>query len=273
MWIDNNIFVCPKCGKALENNGKSLICADGHCYDIAKSGYVNLLLVNKKNSLAPGDNKEMIKARESVMSKDYYKSLADKIISLIPKCAVDILDAGCGVGYIPYRIKEALNNANVCGFDISKYAIDSAAKKYKNVNFAVCSSNQIPVRNDTFDVVICAFAPVFADEIGRILKKDGIFIRIVPSEKHLFNLKSLIYQTPRENELDKEEIKNLTEIYSEVVNGEFTGNSDDMLSLIKMTPYFYHTKKEDLDKLQNINEFTAGQSFIVRVYQRAKDVK
>ena len=31
------------CGRPLEKNDRALVCARGHSYDIARSGYVNLL--------------------------------------------------------------------------------------------------------------------------------------------------------------------------------------------------------------------------------------
>ena len=38
-----NDFICPVCGGALLKNEKTYSCGKGHSFDIAKSGYVNLL--------------------------------------------------------------------------------------------------------------------------------------------------------------------------------------------------------------------------------------
>ncbi|MFA6866980.1 MAG: methyltransferase domain-containing protein [Clostridia bacterium] len=261
-------FLCPKCGEKLNLIGKSWVCPNNHCYDIAKSGYINLLLVNQKNSLSPGDNKDMIVARNRVMNKGYYKKLADKIVEIIPKASEIILDAGCGIGYIPNRIKEANEKAIVIGADISKFAIESAAKNYKNVHFAVATSNNIPIPHKSVDVIICAFAPVFVEEVNRVLKSGGIFVRVVPNLDHLYNLKQYVYDVARENELDKEALDNLKLLDTFEVKDNFIGDSEDMLSLIKMTPYYYHTKEADLDKLKKIDNFCANQSFLIRVYSK-----
>ena len=37
-------FQCPICTKSMDIQGNSLICRHGHCFDISRYGYVNLLL-------------------------------------------------------------------------------------------------------------------------------------------------------------------------------------------------------------------------------------
>jgi 23S rRNA (guanine745-N1)-methyltransferase len=58
-----NLLFCPICRGALTLENKSLKCGNGHSFDIAKSGYVNLLKPGKKNNAKAGDSKEMINAR------------------------------------------------------------------------------------------------------------------------------------------------------------------------------------------------------------------
>ena len=131
----NYPFLCPKCKKELTLQGRSYFCENGHCYDVAKSGYVNLVLVNNKHSADPGDNKEMIKARVQVMDAGYYDSLAATVVDAIgirPHAAV--LDCGCGVGSIVARVKEAFPDALALGCDISKNAAEAAATAETQIN-------------------------------------------------------------------------------------------------------------------------------------------
>lgn len=260
-------FICPFCGKALTLFEKSYVCENKHLIDVSKNGYVNLLPVNQKNSVDPGDNKEMILARVKIMDKGYYKALADCIIELLrPYSPQNIVDAGCGVGYIPYRVKEAMPSSLVLGTDISKYAILSASKHYKNIPFAVASSNNLPVASHSVDAVICAFAPVFNLEFARILSEKGIFIRVIPDEKHLYALKSKLYDNPTLNQLDPLEIEGFTLLKVEKVRDTFTAYKDEILSLVQMTPYYYHTKQSALDELAIVPILTTGQEFEVRLY-------
>ena len=68
---------CPKCGKPLSKEEKRYFCEEGHSYDIAKEGYVNLMLVNQKHSKNPGDNDESLAARRTFLGKGYYQPLAE----------------------------------------------------------------------------------------------------------------------------------------------------------------------------------------------------
>ena len=42
--------ICPVCGAALEPQGAAWRCAQGHCFDVARQGYVNLLTVTQKQN-------------------------------------------------------------------------------------------------------------------------------------------------------------------------------------------------------------------------------
>ncbi len=262
-------FICPNCGEKLVLKEKSYVCANNHCFDIAKSGYVNLILANQKNSLDPGDNKEMIDARAVVMKTEYYSNLALALINVINiENCTRILDAGCGIGNIPFRIKSSLQNSIVVGADISKSAITYASKNYKNLPFCVASSNNLPFDNNYFDCLVCAFAPVFSEEFLRVLSQNGSFLRVVPDKHHLWGLKSALYETPYPNELDPIDINGFTINEVIKVNYEVTLHGEEILSLIKMTPYYYHSKKEDIERVCALKELTTNLSFEVRHYKK-----
>jgi 23S rRNA (guanine745-N1)-methyltransferase len=261
-------YICPFCGKELKLINKSYVCENEHCIDVAHSGYVNLLPVNQKNSNDPGDNKEMIQARVSIMNKGYYKALADNIIELLREFnPTSIVDTGCGIGYLPYRLNEAFPKAKILGTDISKFAIISASKQYKNIPFAVASSNNLPIKANSVNAIVCAFAPVFSTEFKRILAPDGVFVRVIPDEKHLFKLKEKLYDTPYINELDIEEIDGFTLLKKIKVRDIFTAEKEEILNLVKMTPYYYHTKKSSLDALCLEKSLTTNLELEVRLYK------
>ncbi len=263
-------FICPKCATPLTLQGKSYVCENGHCYDLAKSGYVNLVLANQKNSAEAGDNKEMIEARKIVMEGGYYQKLADDIInSLTKQNPKSILDAGCGIGYIPYRLYQAFPDAKILGADISKEAILAASKKYKNIPFAVASSIRLPLKSNSIDALICAFAPVYPAEFCRVLTDNGLFLRVIPDKRHLFKLKELLYETPYENELDPLEIEGFTYIDTISSKKEITASGDYLHSIIKMTPYYYHSRKSDIERLLNVGETAVNLDFAVRIYQKS----
>jgi 23S rRNA (guanine745-N1)-methyltransferase len=268
--IMKNILVCPVCGEELAVAGKSRVCGNGHCFDVSKYGYVNLLLPDKKNSADPGDNKEMIKARVAVMKKGYYEALAKRIAEILtdaPKPA--FLDAGCGVGYVPHILKTSFSDAEVWGTDISKFAIEYASRAYKGANYAVCSSLRLPFISGAFGAVVCAFAPVYPAEFARVNSDNGLFIRVQPAPGHLYGLKKLLYDVPRLNDRESETIDGYEFLREETVVSEFSGTKEDFSQLVKMTPYYYHTPRENLARLDAIEGiFTTDTEFSVRVYKR-----
>ena len=92
---------CPVCGGALALFGRTLRCARGHCFDLAREGYVNLLPIRKKHAADPGDGKEMVAARRAFLQAGHYdrfrQALAEICNELAPPGA-HMVDAGCGEG-------------------------------------------------------------------------------------------------------------------------------------------------------------------------------
>ncbi len=110
-------FCCPICHNQLKLTEKSYRCENGHCYDLAKSGYVNLLLSNKMNSKTPGDNKLMVDTRNHFLNKGYYQPLLDALCNQMITLAksrnqksIVLADAGCGEGYYTTGMYKALTN-------------------------------------------------------------------------------------------------------------------------------------------------------------------
>ena len=139
----SGLFVCPLCGGALERQGGSYLCPNGHCYDVAKEGYTYLLPVNRRHSKAPGDDKAMTAARHAFLEKGYYTPLREKLCQLAVELTGDapaVLDSGCGEGYYTAGIYQALCAAGkaprMAGIDISKPILRLAARREKSIDFA-----------------------------------------------------------------------------------------------------------------------------------------
>ena len=47
MLPEQSAFCCPVCMRALMRSERSLRCEAGHCFDLARQGYVNLLRSNQ----------------------------------------------------------------------------------------------------------------------------------------------------------------------------------------------------------------------------------
>ncbi len=261
------MLICPKCGESLAAAGKSCICKNRHCYDMAKSGYVNLLLANQMNSALPGDNKLMVRARKSFLDKGYYAPLADRLCVTVLKHAAEgckLLDAGCGEGYYTEKMAQALSGtgAEIVGIDISKTAADYAARRTKAAMFAAASIFRLPTADGSCDIVTNLFAPYCGEEFLRVLKPKGIFIMVIPAERHLWELKQAVYDKPYLNAVKDFALDGFELADRETLRGEITLScKEDISALFAMTPYFYKTGTEGHQRLERLESLTTETGF------------
>lgn len=264
-----NLFCCPVCESNLLREEKSYRCQNGHVFDIAKEGYVNLLPSNKANKIH-GDDKAMVSSRTRFLEGGYYEPLKDALCSLVKKTEVSspvLVDSGCGEGYYTSSLCE---NATVTvGIDLSKDAIKHASKKCKKAMFAVASAYKLPLENECCDIVVNCFSPMSDREFFRILRPGGYLFYVVPAARHLWELKSILYDTPYENE-EKVEMYDGFELCEILpVSTSFTlTNSEDILSLFNMTPYTWKTPRDGIERLKKLDSLSVGAEFRIHVFRK-----
>ena len=271
-------LTCPVCQKPLIRNEGSFHCEKKHSFDCAKSGYVNLLDNTKKKTKFPGDNKLMAAARRDFLNRGYYAPLSDLLNEtaarlLAGKSSPAVLDAGCGEGYYTARLYSFLSkkgfSPEIFGIDISKFTVDIAAKRCRDIQFAVASAFHLPVQDASFDLAVNFFAPYTGDETRRILKKNGLFLMAIPDEDHLWELKEAVYETPYKNEVKDYALKGFN--FLEAQNIRTTLDlpcSDDILNLFKMTPYYYKTSREDQQRLERLESLSVTAAFRLLAYRK-----
>ena len=260
---------CPVCREPIfKENNKIYRCQNNHSFDIAKKGYVNFLLAHKMNSKLPGDNKLMVDARSDFLNKGYYSSFKDKLKELIDeKNPKTILDAGCGEGYYTDGIYR--DNRTVIGIDISKTALQKAAPKNRNITYIAASLFDLPIQNESIDLLFSLFAPYAGDEFQRVLKQDGIMVLGIPGENHLIELKNVIYEKPYKNQVKNYELSGFEFQKAEKIETKIhLQNQEDILNLFRMTPYYYRTRQEDLEKIHSLTEFDVTISFELLIYHK-----
>lgn len=264
MKFVNFPFVCPVCGNKLTITGKNYVCSSGHTFDIAKQGYVNLLMKNSSGG-HHGDDKLMVSSRRKFLDKGYYKALAEAVVSFIGNNRF-ILDAGCGEGYYTSLFSD---NNYVCGIDISKDAVKAAAGKCKNADFAVASVFDIPAKDNSFDTIINIFAPDSNAEYLRTLTRNGRLITVIPMERHLEELKKAVYDKIYLNPSVTTTREGFTLTRSEIIKYEIELKSnEDIKSLFMMTPYFYKTGKHDQEKLEDLDYLKTKIEFFLAEYKK-----
>lgn len=260
------MLICPKCKSPLTKVEKSYKCLHGHCYDVAKSGYVNLVLGNQKVS---GDSPEMVKARTAFLNEGYYQPLADALMELVKELKpATIVDAGCGEGYYTKQIQSVLEGAKMIGFDLSKAAIHEASKKDKTTIYAISSIFDMPIASKSVDVLLNIFAPTPIEEFKRILKDGGVLIKVGPAPEHLMELKEILYEHVYENEVEPITDNELRLMKTQrIVNQITIQTMEEIHSLFMMTPYYWKTSREDAEKLNKFNQLEVTTAFVMEVYQ------
>ena len=257
-------LICPLDSSPLQQQDKSLCCEQGHRFDLARQGYANLLPVQNKRSLAPGDSKEMINARQQFLDAGYYQSIAEEMIAqLKPLLAEEscVIDAGCGEGYYLHQLAQALGAGNdFIGNDISKAAVVKCCQRSRDYSWLVASNRSLPVQADCVDVVLCMFGFPVYDEFLRVLKPGGILLMVDAGPHHLLELREIVYPEIKEKPdnlvLQAQQAGFILQQES-ALNFQITALPRDAIhSLLLMTPHFFRANAEARNKalaLQNIN--------------------
>ncbi|GGW88269.1 putative RNA methyltransferase [Alteromonas halophila] len=272
------MWQCPLCQSVLTLNDRSAHCNNQHTFDRAKSGYLNLLPVQFKKSRHPGDDKTMLRARQTFHASHGYLPLMQRMASLIEaylkvsEGAVTLFDAGCGEGTYLNTLSELLGaqgiKVNGAGCDIAKLAVDIASKAYKPHQFVVASSANLPVQDASIDVMLQVFAPGSEQEQARVLRDTGMLVTVDPGPDHLCELKARVYDTPRQHPLPKKTKPGFHCMTSASLRYTLTFSSDaQRQALLTMTPYWWRVAASARDEIARVlDDVTAD--FVIQLWQR-----
>ena len=273
-------WLCPVCQQTLTWQQSVWRCPQMHSYDRAKEGYVNLLLAQHKNSKDPGDNKDMVLARRAFLEEDHYLPLASKIGELLhtycdQQGTLHVFDAGCGEGYYLAKIKQQLvaagRNINASASDISKPAIQKAAKKHPDIAYAVASSFSLPLASASQNALIQVFAPASPSEIQRVLADKGYWLSVNPAPEHLFALKQRVYDTPEKHPLDNTVPEGFNLILQTRLSFDIALDTlQQRQNLLMMTP-FYWTISANKKRLLLDDLHAVSTDFDIKVMQKKPD--
>ena len=260
-------MLCPKCNLELFKDNNTYKCPNNHCYDIAKEGYLNLLL-SRTNG---GDSKELVSSRVSFLEKGFYDQMRAYLEEIIGDFShnkeIKLLDMGCGTGYYT---KNFAKFGEVYGLDISKDAIKYASKHDKNSTYIVSSNKSAPFSSDYFDILVHIFSPIFEKEDYRLLKNEGILISVEGGANHLIELKNLLYKNPYLNDEKNHAYDGFKVVDKKRIEYRVKIDNFDIHNLVAMTPYFYTTKKDDLEALKIDKTIDLSIDFLVTIFKKEK---
>ena len=186
------MLLCPVrgCHLALTRAEKRVVCERGHSFDIARSGYINLLQPQDRRSKNPGDTADAVAARRRLHDRGVTEPLLGGIAEAIGAGPSDVvLDAGCGDGfYLGSLARQSGFDAH--GVDISISAVDAAAKRYPECEWIVANADRfLPYADRSFSIVLSITGRMNAEEFRRVLRDDGRLLVALAAPEDLIELR------------------------------------------------------------------------------------
>lgn len=260
-------YRCPICNSILELAGQSMICPSRHTFDIAKQGYLNLLM--KKKTF---DNYDKIsfQSRKIILEKGYYNHVLEVVAELLrsTESCTSVLDVGCGEGFYSRKLS-AMTGKDIVAFDISKESVQIAAKAdlEHHVSWFVGDLSDLPIADSAIDCILNIFTPANYGEFQRVLSDNGMLIKVVPGSDHLIEFRRLVRDHLRNKDFSNEQVvecfqDNFSLISRTKVSKTFELPEEDCRIFAEMTPLFFNVDKQQLD-LSAISSLTVEAEILV----------
>jgi 23S rRNA (guanine745-N1)-methyltransferase len=262
---------CPVCSQDLLAGPTNYACTAGHSFDVARQGYVNLLLSSQRPSKAPGDSAEMIADRRAFLEAGHYLPLRECVgrrLELLQstRTGLRVLDLGCGEGY--YTAAFAGHPARqVYALDIAKPALAIGAKRSKDVTWCVGTSRALPFHDRSLDVVLNIFCRPHIGETTRVLKEDGVLLLVGPGVDHLTELRAVLYDTVVKQ--DSHSIDDVSQggfiaRHTQTLDYEFTVEGPAIGQLARMTPHYWRAPQAGRERLEALTTLTTRAQFTIQ---------
>ena len=261
-------FACPICQENLTLLETSLKCCNRHSFDLAKFGYVNLAPQIKQSV---NYDKENFQNRQQILEAGFYRAILEAISDLLSnsKNAKTILDIGCGEGFYSRKLQERHPDKTFYAFDISKDSVQIAAKSEPNwaVNWFVGDLARLPIKDASMDILLDIFSPANYGEFRRVLSKDGILIKVIPTKNHLKEIRQKVQDQLTNKDYSNQDIKNhfqehFTILSSQTASLTKTITADQLQALLSMTPLLFHIDQTKIDWSQ-LTEITIEAEILV----------
>ena len=261
-------FACPICQENLTLVESSLKCNNRHSFDLAKFGYVNLAPQIKQSA---NYDKENFQNRQQILEAGFYQAILEVVSDLLSnsKNAKTILDIGCGEGFYSRKLQERHPDKTFYAFDISKDSVQIAAKSEPNwaVNWFVGDLAFLPIKDASMDILLDIFSPANYGEFRRVLSKDGILIKVIPTKNHLKEIRQRVQDQLTNKDYSNQDIKNhfqehFTILSSQTASLTKTITAEQLQALLSMTPLLFHVDQSKIDWSQ-LTEITIEAEILV----------
>jgi 23S rRNA (guanine745-N1)-methyltransferase len=285
------LLVCPHCGSVFSLAERSLRCAAGHCFDIARQGYVNLLPGDPRPGT--GDTASMVRSRETFLEAGHFSGLRDAVAEVAERAVLEagsrpspagpepgstggIIDVGAGTGYYLAGVLDRLPDRTGLALDLSKFALRRAARAHERMGAAACDTwRRLPVRDNCAVLVLDVFAPRNPLEFRRIIEPEGRLLIVTPTNRHLRELIPVLgmlgVDTRKQDRLDVKVSGHFALVAATDYEESLMLMRTDAAIVAGMGPSAHHIRDEELTRrAAELQETTAVTvSVTISVYRPA----
>jgi 23S rRNA (guanine745-N1)-methyltransferase len=241
-------LACPVCAGPVVLAGRSVRCASGHSFDVARQGYVTLLPGRRAFA---GDDPGMVAAREAFLARGHYDPIVRALVAVLPDDAAGLcVDLAGGPGHYLAAVVEGRPGLVGLDLDASTAALRRAARAHARVAAVGADvSARLPLRDGAADVVLSIFGPRNVPEIRRVLAPTGLLVVVTPTPRHLAELVeafSLVRVDPRKPARLAEQLAGFREAGTIAVEHVAPMTHGDVVDDVLMGPSARHVDRDAL---------------------------
>lgn len=273
----SDLLRCPVCTSPVAVAGGSLRCRQGHSFDIARQGYVNLLTRRPRGANA--DTADMVAARDRLLTGGHFAPLADRlaaVASQIAPPAARVAEAGAGTGYYLRRVIDRLPGSRGLGTDLSPYACRRIARVARVGAVVADTWAGLPVRDEALDLIMVVFAPRNPAAFARMLRPGGRLLIASAADDHLAEVRDglgMIDVRPGKAETLRESLREWFDVeHHEGVRAPMVLDPPALTDLVLMGPTAHHRPADLADRIAALTQPTpVTLSVDLSVFRRRPD--
>ncbi|WP_413449880.1 putative RNA methyltransferase [Georgenia phoenicis] len=246
---------CPVCAAALERAGRTVRCAAGHGFDLARQGYLTLL--GGGSRAGQGDTADMVAARNAFLGRGHYAPIAAALAEAVALTIDDdggtplVLDLAGGTGYYLATVLDAVPAAVGLDVELSPYAARRAARAHERLAAVRADVWQrLPLATGSAAAVLSVFGPRNAPEIARVLAPEGRLVVVAPAQDHLAEIigpLGMIGVAPDKAERLARQLSDFAVVDERAVRYRAAMTREDVRLEALMGPSAHHVERQALE--------------------------
>ena len=244
------LFRCPLCHGALTAGATSLRCERGHDFALSKKGYADFCPAARAGAY----DDTLFDSRGRFIGGGFYGNLIDDLKKLLDKYAPvgPVLDAGCGEGSFLRSVCPDPLVRPCIGLDLSRPGIQRAARGGGGWLWAVGDLSRLPLMDGSAAAILNVLSPANYPEFRRVLRPGGAVLKVVPGERYLQQVRSLVKEHLRREEYSNQRVVRLFRdrfdlLEQREIDKTFPLSPQQGSDLIAMTPLTQGMEKEQLN--------------------------